>query len=484
MRSGSGSGGRSSGTQPRDSGDRESQDEDFVSVPMRVETYETNARAYPAPVPVDADDTADLAPNSHRVSRFSTDPKDGNVAVPAIDTGRSYSAIDTQNLPSETHEPANAFGFFTPRPDSTMKDGRNRLASCNSTASLQSQSSQKSEDEYGDVGRFGLGRRFAKLRSTQSSFGFGSASPGKKQRRKTSMRGGKTNANKHRGLSGARKTLLTNAGKELPSGTFTFFTEIFKLKGTILFKTVPQIVCAALVGLFANVVKLVYCGENVTTNEECDVTFNLDGHLGVSVVLSFLLVFRADLAWKRYEQGKAALGAVHGGIRNLNVAAAVFLRPKNGTAGVYCAVDAGGYDSAGTGTPRTAGGGKGSTTGSGTRTLKPSTGGNAGASAPAEGGYFSPSRPPSKDQGTPNDSSAASKYASGLERDRGEIFRLTNLLYAFVRHAVRGQRHGYSDCGPVTDDELLLRDRGGKPRVPDLFKDGDEKGEFKSLAPW
>ena len=61
---------------------------------------------------------------------------------------------------------------------------------------------------------------------------------------------------------------------------------------------------------------------------------------------------------------------------------------------------------------------------------------------------------------------------------------MTNLLYAFVRHAVRGQRHGYSDCGPVTDDELLLRDRGGKPRVPDLFKDGDEKGEFKSLAPW
>jgi putative membrane protein len=31
-----------------------------------------------------------------------------------------------------------------------------------------------------------------------------------------------------------------------------------------------------------------------------------------------------------------------------------------------------------------------------------------------------------------------------------ELFRLTNLLYAFVRHAVRGQRHGYSDVGPVT----------------------------------
>ena len=33
---------------------------------------------------------------------------------------------------------------------------------------------------------------------------------------------------------------------------------------------------------------------------------------------------------------------------------------------------------------------------------------------------------------------------------------------------------GYSDVGPVTDDELLTRDRGGKPRVPDLFLDAEE----------
>jgi len=34
---------------------------------------------------------------------------------------------------------------------------------------------------------------------------------------------------------------------------------------------------------------------------------------GVSVVLSFLLVFRADLAYDRYDQGKQAIGAMHGG---------------------------------------------------------------------------------------------------------------------------------------------------------------------------
>ena len=51
-----------------------------------------------------------------------------------------------------------------------------------------------------------------------------------------------------------------------------------------------------------------------------------------------------------------------------------------------------------------------------------------------------------------------------------ELFRLTNLLYAFVRQCVRAQRHGYSDVGPVTDEELMTRDRGGKPRVPDIIK--------------
>ena len=118
--------------------------------------------------------------------------------------------------------------------------------------------------------------------------------------------------------------------KELPDGRLAFFTEIFKLKDTIVLKVVPQIVLAAVVGLLANVVKIAHCGDDVESNEECDVTFNLDGHLGVSVVLSFLLVFRADLAWNRYEQGKSALGAVHGGIRNLNVACATFLRKHSG----------------------------------------------------------------------------------------------------------------------------------------------------------
>ena len=114
--------------------------------------------------------------------------------------------------------------------------------------------------------------------------------------------------------------------KELSHGRLAFISEIFKIKGTIVLKVVPQIILAAFVGLFANLVKVLYCGEGVASNDECDVTFNMDGHLGVSVALSFLLVFRADLAYERYYQGKAALGAIHTGIRNPNVATATFLR--------------------------------------------------------------------------------------------------------------------------------------------------------------
>ena len=216
--------------------------------------------------------------------------------------------------------------------------------------------------------------------------------------------------------------------KELSHGRLAFISEIFKIKGTIVLKVVPQIILAAFVGLFANLVKVLYCGEGVASNDECDVTFNMDGHLGVSVVLSFLLVFRADLAYERYYQGKSALGAIHTGIRNLNVATATFLR----------------------------------------------------------------AHPPlSRDKGGKKSVINRRKWAAknatratALARDRMELFRLTNLLYAFVRQAVRAQRHGYSDVGPVTDDELMTRDRGGKPRVPDIVKDKIELDEFRTLEPW
>ena len=422
--------------------------------PARPPSPGTGTR-YPRPAPMDAD--AEGPPPGFGARAFSVAVDPAAVSVPRA---RAFAAADAaapprderaavgsaseqararplrrtetffseENADARDENESASVGDFQDARASTRFPGagstfRARSASAASAvSSVGSVGSVASEDTYAEVGTLGLGgqRRWGeKKRKGETTTTPGVSLP---RRRATRARA----ATRHRGLRGPRKTLFTGPPRELPTHASAFFTEIFKLRGTILLKTVPQIVLAAIAGLCANVAKIVYCGEGVTSNEECDVTFNLDGHLGVSVVLSFLLVFRADLAWKRYEQGKAALGAVHGGIRNLNVAAAVFLR----------------------------------------RRARDETKTKTKTKTDDEDDY---------DEDDEDDA---------LASDRAEIFRLTNLLYAFVRHAARGQRHGYSDVGPVTDDELLTRDRGGKPRVPDLFLNAEEAREFRALDAW
>ena len=464
--------------------DRETSSSDIdpgaFSAAMRVAAEPSPARSpspgtetrYPRPAPTDADREGPPPGFGARAFSVAVDP--AAVSVPGAERGRAFAAAGTAAAaPNErtavgsTARTAHVrplrrtAGFlFAKNADDVVASApsagddcppfrdavlpsypprfpgggsrRARSASAASAASAASSvGSVASEDTYAEVGTLGLGGRRKRgerkkhdLEATSAANAnananandaFGFSPP--RARRATRARA----STRHRGLRGPRKTVFGGPPRELPAHAFAFFTEIFRLRGTILLKTVPQIVLAAVAGLFANVAKIAYCGEGVTSNEECDVTFNLDGHLGVSVVLSFLLVFRADLAWKRYESGKAALGAVHGGIRNLNVAAAVFLRRR---------VKARGDETA--------------------------------------------------DFAADDDD----EEEDALAADRAEIFRLTNLLYAFVRHAARGQRHGYSDVGPVTDDELLTRDRGGKPRVPDLFLDAEEAREFRALDAW
>ena len=120
-----------------------------------------------------------------------------------------------------------------------------------------------SEDTYAEVGTLGLGgrRRWGeKKRKGETTTTPGVSLP---RRRATRARA----ATRHRGLRGPRKTLFTGPPRELPTHASAFFTEIFKLRGTILLKTVPQIVLAAIAGLCANVAKIVYCGEGVTSND-------------------------------------------------------------------------------------------------------------------------------------------------------------------------------------------------------------------------
>jgi len=462
--------------------DRETSSSDIdpgaFSAAMRVAAEPSPARSpspgtetrYPRPAPTDADREGPPPGFGARAFSVAVDP--AAVSVPEAERGRAFAAAgtaaaapDERTAVGSTARTAhvrplrrtagylfakNADDVVTSAPSAgddcpPFRDAvlpsypprfpgggsrRARSASAASAASAASSvGSVASEDTYAEVGTLGLGGRrkrgerkkhdaeatSAANANANANDAFGFSPP--RARRATRARA----STRHRGLRGPRKTVFGGLPRELPAHAFAFFTEIFRLRGTILLKTVPQIVLAAVAGLFANVAKIAYCGEGVTSNEECDVTFNLDGHLGVSVVLSFLLVFRADLAWKRYESGKAALGAVHGGIRNLNVAAAVFLRRRVKARGDETA-DLADFDD--------------------------------------------------------------DEEEDALAADRAEIFRLTNLLYAFVRHAARGQRHGYSDVGPVTDDELLTRDRGGKPRVPDLFLDAEEAREFRALDAW
>ena len=93
--------------------------------------------------------------------------------------------------------------------------------------------------------------------------GLGAADPassrtGRMSRRRTTV---------SRQSSFNKRIVFVPKPREMPATRLAFFTEIFRLKGTIFLKVVPQIVCAALMGLFANIVKLAYCGKDVGSNE-------------------------------------------------------------------------------------------------------------------------------------------------------------------------------------------------------------------------
>jgi hypothetical protein len=92
-----------------------------------------------------------------------------------------------------------------------------------------------------------------------------SASPSRAARR---SRRATMALNKQGSYKGSKKRqVFVEKPREMPPGRLAFVSEIFRIKGTIVLKVVPQIVLAALMGLFANVVKLVYCGNDVASNE-------------------------------------------------------------------------------------------------------------------------------------------------------------------------------------------------------------------------
>lgn len=91
-----------------------------------------------------------------------------------------------------------------------------------------------------------------------------SASPSRRRARRATGAASRQSSFKKQG---SKRHVFVPKPRESPSGRFAFFSEIFRVKGTIVLKVVPQIVLAAFMGLFANVVKLAFCGNDVASNE-------------------------------------------------------------------------------------------------------------------------------------------------------------------------------------------------------------------------
>lgn len=91
----------------------------------------------------------------------------------------------------------------------------------------------------------------------------------------------------------------------------------FQLWTACALTVLPQIVLGGLVGAGAQWLKVAMCDASQRYSTTCRYAFSIDGHLAVSAALSFLLVFRAVQAFRRFEDGKEALAQVKEALRNL-----------------------------------------------------------------------------------------------------------------------------------------------------------------------
>ena len=223
---------------------------------------------------------------------------------------------------------------------------------------------------------------------------------------------------------GLRGSAFAGKVKELPTIRLAFFTEIFKLKDTIVLKVVPQIVLAA-VKSAPRPSSRSHTAANDVELRSATSRSKLDGHLGVSVVLSKLLVFEQDRRGTDTGRGESRAGRRMPWCHARCPERRVRHVPPNAIRVVELVGDV---------DVRSRRRGEGR---SGRR-----------ATRARSDGDFSSHEP-----------------------------------FVRVRSPRRSRaRHGYSDVGPVTDDELMTRDRGGKPRVPDIVKDKAESEEFRARA--
>ena len=172
-------------------------------------------------------------------------------------------------------------------------------------------------------------------------------------------------------------------GEELSVGPFTFVTVLFRYRGTVLPKIMPQTLLAAAVSIFAQIIKIYWCGANITSHSECPLAFSETAHSVAGGIIGFMLVFRTSISYYRFYEGKKYLCHLYDSIRNANIAFCSFLRVGD---------DERDHD-------------------------------------------------------------------SKINADKVELRRLSNILFGFIRQAVREHRHGYPEgCPAPSDDAGLVRD--------------------------
>lgn len=127
----------------------------------------------------------------------------------------------------------------------------------------------------------------------------------------------------------AFKTFARKSGMALRSG-WSFVTCVFHFKGTVLHDILFQILFSGLVALVANFMKVHYCGDNVTEVQSCSVTFDSNGHIMTGALIGFTIVFRLSISYKRYYDGKGAVGRIVNNVRCLNLGMNTMIQRSSG----------------------------------------------------------------------------------------------------------------------------------------------------------
>ena len=186
-----------------------------------------------------------------------------------------------------------------------------------------------------------LERHDAAKEETESSVSTvnGSLSPGRSPSR-SGASSSRTSTRSRSVYGGDVEPSVTNAdgasesyGEELDSGPLTFVTILFRYRGTVLPKIAPQVILAAGMSVWAQVVKIYWCGADITSHSQCPLAFSETAHSVAGGIIGFMLVFRTSISYYRFYEGKKYLGHLYDALRNANIAFCSFMRSSESDAG-------------------------------------------------------------------------------------------------------------------------------------------------------